>query len=54
MMESDEEESVLMEEEKTSEVIEEIIVKPKEVGNLATAELVFPLSPPRLWLLVSL
>ena len=38
--ESDEEEGVLAE-EKTSEVVEEIIAKPLEVGNLVTAELVF-------------
>ena len=40
--ESDEEESVLEEEEKTSEVAEEVIAKPLEVGNSVTAELVFP------------
>ena len=40
--ESDEEEGVLMEEKKTSEAIEEVVAEPKEVGNLATAELVFP------------
>ena len=39
--ESDEEENVL-EEEETSEVAEEVIAKPLEVGNLSTAELVFP------------
>ena len=44
-LESDEEESMLEEEEKTSEVVEEIIAKPLEAGNLVTAELVFPLSP---------
>ena len=41
-LESDEEESVLEEEEKTSEVAEEVTAKPLEVGNLSTAELVFP------------
>ena len=40
--ESDEEESVLAEEGKTSEVVEEISAKPMEAGNLVTAELVFP------------
>ena len=40
--ESDEEEDVLVEEEKTSGTSEEVTVKSNEVGNLATAELVFP------------
>ena len=40
--ESDKEENVLVEEEKTSEAVEEAVAEPKEVGNLATAELVFP------------
>ena len=40
--ESDEEESVLAEEENTSEVVEVIIAKPLEVGNLFTVELIFP------------
>ena len=46
--ESDEEENVLVEEGKTSEAVEEIVAEPKEVGTLATAELVFPFrsSPP--------
>ena len=39
--ESDEEENVLVE-EKTSKVVGEIIAKPEEVDNLATAELAFP------------
>ena len=41
-LESDKEENVLVEEEKTFEAVEEIVVEPKEVGNLVTAELVFP------------
>ena len=41
-LESHDEESVLAEEEKTSEAVEETIAKPKEVCNLVTAELVFP------------
>ena len=41
--ESDEEEDVFVEEEKASGTSEEITAKSKEVGNLATAELVFPL-----------
>ena len=41
-LESDDEEIVLEEEKKTSEVVEEIIAKPLEAGNLVTAELVFP------------
>ena len=40
--ESDEEENVLAKEEKTSEAVEEIVAETREVGNLATAELVFP------------
>ena len=40
--ESDEEGSVLAEEEKTSKAVEETIAKSKEVGSLVTAELVFP------------
>ena len=35
------EENVLAEEEKTYVIVEEIIAKPLEVGNLITAELVF-------------
>ena len=31
-----------MEEEKTFEAGKEVVVEPKEVGNLATAKLVFP------------
>ena len=31
-----------MEEKKTSEAVEEVVAEPKEVGNLAMAELVFP------------
>ena len=47
---SDEVENVLVEEEKTSQVVEEIVAEPKEVGNLATAELVFPFkSSPCCW-----
>ena len=37
-----EEEDVLVEAEKNSGTREEVIVRPKEVGSLATAELVFP------------
>ena len=44
----DEEENVLEEEEKTSEVAEEFIVKPLEVGNLVTSKLVFPFKSPPL------
>ena len=40
--ESDMEEDDLVEEEKTSEAVEEAVAEPKEVGNLATAKLVFP------------
>ena len=40
--ESDEEEIVLVEEEKTYGTVEEVVAEPKKVGNLATAELVFP------------
>ena len=41
-LESDEEESVLSGEEITSQVVEKIIAQLLEVGNLFTAELVFP------------
>ena len=40
--ESDECDNVLAQEEKTSEVVVDISVKPTEAGNLITAELVFP------------
>ena len=40
-LESDEEEIILVEEEKTAEAVEEIAAEPKEVGNIATAKLVF-------------
>ena len=39
--ESNEEESVLEKEEKTSEATEKAIAKPLEMGNLSTAELIF-------------
>ena len=39
---SSESDNVLAEEEKISEVVEEISVKPTEAGNLVTAEMVFP------------
>ena len=41
--EANKEEAVLMEEEKTSEVVEEILSEPREVGNLATDEFIFPI-----------
>ena len=40
--EPDEEEDVFVEEEKTSGIAEEVVTKPKEVGNFITVELVFP------------
>ena len=45
LSESDEEENVHIWEEKTSEALEETIAKPKEVSNLAVAELVDNLLP---------
>ena len=42
LIESDEEGDVQIGKEKTSETSEETTTKPKEVSNLATAELVFP------------
>ena len=39
--ESDEEEDILVEAEKTSGTTE-VIVRPKQMGDLATAELIFP------------
>ena len=41
-LESDEEESVLEKEEKTSGVTEKAIAKPPEAANLSIAELTFP------------
>ena len=43
--ESDEEESVLDEEEKTSEVAEEVIAKPLEAGNFSTVGFPFQVLP---------